>query len=770
MIEGEPCFPALGCWNNLSNIMHGSYPKGIGWYRTSFKLPAAATAAGATSFLRVEGCLNDCQVFVNGVFVVRRFAAYSGFTVPLNSINELITVAVRADSRTNEGWFYEGGGLHRPVTVVTVPAVRIAEHGVYVRSEPKGRLGAGVKAAAATVRVSVELSSSSSEDQHQYQVVADVIDTASPTTVVHSAIESGEIGNETLHLTMEVPSLALWWSGNHSSPPRLYTLRARLKHADTLLDEVTVRFGVRRAVFKPNAGFELNDVPLQIRGFCNHETFGGTGSAIPPRVNEYRIATLKRMGANGWRGAHEPPAEDLLDAADSLGFLMWVENREFGQEVDGYLPQEQTLQNIADMVKRSRNHPSIILWSLCNEGGCVQRSQEDAIIKGEAAKKVIHSLDKTRPMTAAINYGSGGKECEFDCLTPTLDVIGMNYNWQDWDATHANYSGVPMVSSEMSRSNSVRGVYDNLREEDDGYNSVYSSAAGWMNSWVQINSRKSWLAGGFFWTGYDYLGEPNSPVSVSSSFGAIDLCGFEKDSFYYFQSNWSATPAVHLVPSHWNFAEGQDIEVWAYTAHCTSLELLLNGKYHARYHEGYHFAPGEIAKFGNVTWQNGTLEAVCRDENKETVASDKIQTAGAPAGIHLDVDYNKDGLLGDGTDVFLARVTVVDANGVMVPEGPVPHGPRQHVNFEVDGGSVYGVCNGDPTTKRKGWFESDKCVKGVCSRTTFNGLARVIVAADKLKSAKDGVVKLTAKTDSSTGGGSFHAGLSVKVHAASRDV
>jgi hypothetical protein len=217
---------------------------------------------------------------------------------------------------------------------------------------------------------------------------------------------------------------------------------------------------------------------VQIRGFCNHESFGGTGSAIPPRVNQYRIATMKRMGANGWRGAHEPPAEDLLDAADvnlhvlcpplllmphaahycmcaalcprsvrclttlicpvlllllppppppppqSMGFLMWIENREFGQEVDGFLPEEQTLRNIADMVQRSRNHPSVIMWSLCNEGGCIQRSQQQAIAKGNAAKSVIRSLDTTRPMTAAINYGSQGKECEHDCLTPTLDVIG----------------------------------------------------------------------------------------------------------------------------------------------------------------------------------------------------------------------------------------------------------------------------------------------------------------------------------------------------------
>ena len=315
VIEGEPCFPHLGCWNNLSNIMHGSYPKGVGWYRTSFTLPGSANHPGASSFLRIEGCLNDCMVFVNGEFVARRFAAYSGFTAPVPPAKGVVTVAVRADSRTNEGWFYEGGGLHRPVTLVTVPALHIAENGVYVRSEPKGQLGKDVETAPATVRVLVELSSAGS-DHHQYEVQSDIIDPAAPAKVMHSATEMGDLANETLHLTMELPSINLWWSGNHTKKPQLYTLRTRLMHAGMLIDEVSVKFGVRRAVFKPDSGFELNDVPLQIRGFCNHESFGGTGAAIPARVNEYRIATLKRMGANGWRGAHEPPAEDLLDAAD----------------------------------------------------------------------------------------------------------------------------------------------------------------------------------------------------------------------------------------------------------------------------------------------------------------------------------------------------------------------------------------------------------------------------------------------------------------------
>ena len=322
-------------------------------------------------------------------------------------------------------------------------------------STPQGSLS-GATVAPTDIEVSTEVINSggatSASSGSTMMLQQDVID-ASTQEVVQTenlsfSVDAG--ANQTLTQAMHLPSAKLW----SLDTPHLYILRTKLLDEDkAAVDELNVTFGVRRAVFDVNNGFALNDEKIQLKGFCMHETFGGTGSAIPPTVNDFRIAKLKEMGTNAWRGAHEPVAESLLDSADRLGMLMWVENREFGQEVDGFTPEDVITANIAAMVKRSRNHPSIIVWSLCNEGGCIQRSDEQAVRKGNAAKAVIHALDPTRPMTAAINFGAQVKVCEWDCLSPTLDVVGMNYNWDDWDAFHANNTNQPMVSSELTRGN-----------------------------------------------------------------------------------------------------------------------------------------------------------------------------------------------------------------------------------------------------------------------------------------------------------------------------
>jgi beta-galactosidase len=548
VIEGVPCVAALGCENPLgeSDFMHGSYPKGVGWYRRTFAAPSGG--ADDVTWLHFEGILNDAMVFVNGKFLARRFGSYSGFSVelPPSLLTATNTLAVRCDSRTNEGWFYEGGGLHRLVHLVSAGSVHVAEHGVYVVSTPLGSLS-GATVAPTDLAISTEVLHSGTARQAALARGGDgggggggtmtlhqeVIDAATQEVVQKASVAfSVDAGaNQTLDQAMHLPSAKLW----SVDTPNLYILRTQLLRHDAegeevaatavVLDAVNVTFGVRRAVFDVDNGFSLNDVKTQIKGFCLHETFGGTGSAIPPIVNDFRIAKLKEMGTNAWRGAHEPVAESLFDSADRMGMLMWVENREFGQETDGYTPEDTITSNVEAMVRRSRNHPSIILWSLCNEGGCIQRSAEQAVRKGNAAKSAIHALDRTRPMTAALNFGASGKECEWDCLSPTLEVVGVNYNWQDWDAFHANNTNQPMVSSEMTRSNSVRGIYASSPKAlpTKGYASVYSAAPGYVNTWRQVNSRREWLAGGFLWTGIDYLGEPDSPVSISSSFGAVDV-------------------------------------------------------------------------------------------------------------------------------------------------------------------------------------------------------------------------------------------------------
>lgn len=426
-----------------------------------------------------------------------------------------------------------------------------------------------------------------------------------------------------------------------------------------------------------------------------------------------------------------------------------MENREFGQETDGYLPESEITKKIEAMVKRSRNHPSIILWSLCNEAGCLQRSPEQAVRKGNAAKAAIHALDHTRPMTAAINFGSKGSDCEWDCLTPTLEIVGMNYNWDDWDAFHANNTNQPMVSSEMTRSNSVRSVYAPTLPRTDpitdkGYSTVFQAAPGYVNTWHQINSRREWLAGGFLWTGMDYLGEPNSQYSISSSFGAVDIAGFSKDSAYFFKANWTAGPRVHIVEDWRARAEGTEVVVWVFSNNeVDTVQLHLNG---AAVGEAQPVTDNYLVKV-NVSFAAGELKATgYAKDGKTVVASDSHQTATAAVGMNLTVDFNADDLRADGADVFMARVAVVDKSGRLVPDA----GSQYNITFSVSQTNsvdavsqppaIFGVANGDPSP----WvmvdgapvYQKDKA----SWRAPFAGLARVIVQSGTLP----GAVVLTA--------------------------
>ena len=326
VIEGTPCLVPLGCIpseTNPSNNMHGSYPKGVGWYRTTFLADASTTAAvsGRVTWLHFEGVLNDAMIFVNGKFLARRFSSYSGFSVELPSslLKASNVLAVRADSRTNEGWFYEGGGLHRPVHLLSAGSVRVAEHGVYVVATPTGSLS-GVTTAPTDIALSAELVNSGASAALDVTVLQAVIDVDTDTLVhtVKTTVSIQATTNKTATQAMHLPLAKLW----SLETPKLYTLRTRLMQDGSQVDEINVTFGVRRSVFDVNTGFALNDVKIQLKGFCMHESFGGTGSAIPPTVNDFRITKLKELGTNAWRGAHEPVAESLLDSADKLGMLM----------------------------------------------------------------------------------------------------------------------------------------------------------------------------------------------------------------------------------------------------------------------------------------------------------------------------------------------------------------------------------------------------------------------------------------------------------------
>jgi len=356
------------------------------------------------------------------------------------------------------------------------------------------------------------------------------------------------------------------------------------------------------------------------------------------------------------------------------------------------------LEDAKRMVSRDRNHPSIIMWSLCNEGGCMPGDPNGATV-GTKFKSAIQALDKTRPVVGALlsNFDVG--------IANILDVTGVNYNYGIYDWYHANHTTRPMFGSETASCTGARGIY--FTDDAVGHLDIYN-ADPCMQQWTGAVTARPFIAGGFVWTGFDYKGEP-SPYNwpeINSNFGIIDIAGFPKDVFWFYQSWWTSEEVLHVFP-HWNWKgkEGQAIKVWAYT-NAASVELFLNTK---------SLGKQPVAFLGHATWSvayaAGSLVAVSYDKNGNTLKKTTVMTTGAAASIVLSVDTEMP-IQADGVDVALISATIVDSQGNLVPDAD------HHVTFTVSGnGSIIGVGNGDPSC-----HEPDKAT----SRTTFIGLARAV--------------------------------------------
>jgi beta-galactosidase len=420
-------------------------------------------------------------------------------------------------------------------------------------------------------------------------------------------------------------------------------------------------------------------------------------------MQDFRVEKLKEMGANAWRCSHNPPMPELLDACDRLGMLVMDENRKLGDS-------PEVLDQVKSMVLRDRNHPSIILWSLCNEEK--RQGSPEGRRLGQAMKKVILDFDTTRPVTAAMNGGYEGKG-----LSALVDVQGFNYNIGKYDAYHRAHPRQPLFGSETASAVGTRGVYENDRER--GYVSAYDvNAPDWGDSaekaWRALGERE-FMAGGFVWTGFDYKGEP-TPYGwpcVNSHFGIMDICGFPKDSYYYYQAWWSGKPVLHLLP-HWTWP----------------------GK------EGQPLAVRAVAPLGHVEWtpqyEPGVLSAKGFQAGR-LVAQDQADTTGPPAQIGLKPFKTR--LLADGEDVVPVEVSVLDAMGRVVPVA------GNLVAFSVSGaGAIAGVGNGDPSC-----HEADQAG----SRSAFNGRCLVLVRAGE----NAGPITLTAKAGGLKGAAAFLTAL-----------
>lgn len=661
----------------------------IGWYRTAIEIEPADRARIVS--LEFDGVFRDCLVFVNGYILAHNDSGYAPFAVEIGDFLDYDggpnVVAVRADASLGEGWFYEGAGIYRHVDLVRTGLLHIPQGGVFVRAMP---LGGGAR-----IQVTLEVDNRADAARPQLRQWVIGPDGERAGELPDLPIDARASARTSVDRDLTL-SAARSWS---PESPALYRLVSEIRAGDTILDRCETRFGIRSIAFDAERGFLLNGRPTKLLGSCNHHDHAGVGTGIPDALHRWRVDQLKGMGSNAWRSAHNPPATSLLDAADELGMMMIVEMRRNSSDPDSMGELERT-------VRRDRNHPCVIAWSLGNEEPH-QGTERGARITA-AMQARVRTLDSSRPTTFAMdNSWEKG-------IGKVVDVVGFNYRTNQMEAFHAAHPLTPIYGSETGSTVSTRGAYANdaAAHVVRAYDTEHPWWATTAEEWWTIAAAHPFIAGGFVWTGFDYRGEPTpygSWPSVSSYFGVLDLCGFPKDNYFYYRSWWRpGEPLVHLLP-HWTWPgrEGQPVEVWVH-GNCAEVELLLNGR-----SLGRKAMPRNRHLAWDVAYAPGRLEARGYDARGTLAARDERRTAGAPHRLVLSTDRNR--LVADGRDLAMVRVEVLDRAGVPVPTAAVP------VAFGVEGGgAVIGVGNGDPTS-----HEPDRASR----RATFNGLAQAIVQA-----------------------------------------
>jgi beta-galactosidase len=675
----------------------------IGWYRRSFNLNSADQ--GRTISIEFDGVYRNSLVWLNGHCLGRNVSGYSAFWYDISKYanysgaNELV---VRVDATRTEGWFYEGAGIYRHVWLVETDPVHVAHWGTYVASTLWGQN------ATVSATTTVQNDSSSAAD---CVVTCDVLD-ANGKQVVGAdqsvTVDSGKT-QEVIH-RLPLYNANLW----SIDQPYLYTLATEIKRNGQVVDHYETPFGVRSIRFDANQGFFLNGKRVEIQGMCNHQDHAGVGSALPDRLQYFRVEKLKAMGCNAYRTSHNDPTPELLDACDRLGMLVMDEHREMGTD-------PEHLSQLTRLIDRDRNHPCVVIWSIGNEEHFIQGTPEGADV-ARTMQDIVHKIDPTRPCTVAMN-GQWGRG-----FSGVIDVQGFNYiTAGNTDTFHQNFPNKPCIGTEEASTLATRGVYAN--DKADGWLAAYDvNKPRWGSTaehWWTYYSTRPFLAGAFVWTGFDYRGEP-TPYTwpcISSQFGVIDTCGFPKDDFYYYQSWWTKQPVLHLFP-HWNWAgkEGQPIDVWCF-GNLPSVELFLNGK-----SVGKQSMPVNGHLEWKVPYTPGTLEARGSGNQQLVIATE--QTTGAPAKISLTPDRAT--INADGQDVSVVTVAVADAQGLTVPTAD------NLVKFSIEGdGRIIGVGNGNPSS-----HEPDKAEQ----RKAFNGLCMVLVQAGKT----GGPIRLTASGEGLT--------------------
>lgn len=728
-------FVIEGNFSEAANAVHGSLPTDVGWYRKTFKLPGDAKEKRI--YLEFDGIYRDATIWVNGHLAGRHLSGYTSFTIDITELCDPEghnVIAVRCDAQEFELWSYEGGGIYREVRLVTTDALHVAYSGTCVRTTFPGDDFLTVD-----VELKAEIKNAGFEDE-AVDIHFKIFEGENEEPICHSQhsakINAGMTSLNERGFQLCKPKL---WS---PSNPKLYRFVVEVLKGTCCLDRHETPFGIRSIQFDAAKGVLLNGEALKLLGVCNHQDHAGVGVAMCPTIDAWRLKQLKAMGCNAIRTAHNPPAPHLLDLCDRMGFLVIDEARLPGTSAE-------LLEQLEALILRDRNHPSVCLWSLGNEEMLIQENATGPRIL-KKMQALTHRLDPTRPCIYSAN-------CDFNLIAENfkkegfcIDVFGANYTMRHnaegkltadavrYDEFKAKFPDWPLLASESGGSASTRGLYheeyyagEKLRPHPEAIGAdapVYLNPkrAGMVtayaetltpwgrsieNTWEDCASR-DFLGGTFLWSGLDYRGEtyPFSWPAVVTRYGIMDLCGFPKDSYFYYQAEWTDQPVLHLLP-HWNLncAEGDTVDVWAYT-NCSEVELWLNDD-----------SLGRLTRkpYRKVTWEvpyaAGVLEAVGYDAQGRELIRNKIETTGAPTALKLEIAHQ--GVEADGQIVAVINVTAEDSMGRAVPTA------EMLVEFEVDASAqILGVGNGNPTS-----HEPDQASQ----RKLFNGKAQLLLRSAK---------------------------------------
>jgi beta-galactosidase len=723
---------------------------GVGWYRRHFTL--AESARGKQFTIEFDGAMANSRVWLNGRELGGRPYGYIGFAFDLTPHlffgGKENVLAVRLAPEDQSSRWYPGAGIYRNVWLDITDAVQVARWGTYITTPD-------ISADKAAVSIRTEIQNRRSDPARitLETAILDANGKEAGRASVDRTIAAG--AKEAVDGRIEVVKPHRW----DITDPYLYRAVSTIRDGGRVLDRYVTPFGIRSIEFDKNKGFLLNGRHLKMQGVCMHHDLGALGTAVNRRATERQLQIMKGLGVNAIRTSHNPPSPELLEFCDRLGLLVMDEAFDMWQRPKvrnghGKYFDQWGETDLRDMIRRDRNHPSIVLWSIGNE--ILEQANPEGWKIARRLTDICHEEDRTRPVTAGFNQSANAIKNQ---LADQVDIPGFNYKPTEYAQILRDHPNWTIVGAETSSVVSSRGVYHLPIEKYEkhpslqltSYDVIAPSWAYLPDAELDVQQRMPNVLGEFVWTGFDYIGEPTPYFnnrganetdwpSRSSYFGIVDLAGFPKDRYYLYKSVWTTEPMVHILP-HWNWSgrEGQLIPVLAYT-NCDEVEVFLNGKSLGRKARGSE--PVELPVGPNVSkdlkfsskfrllWQvayePGTLRAVGYRGGKP-VANKEVRTAGAAARISMVPDRTV--ISADGADLSFITVRIEDKDHNLVPAAD------NQVAFKVEGpGKIAAVDNGNPASIES--FQSDR-------RKAFSGMCLLIVRSER---GQAGRIRITASS------------------------